>query len=283
MILFLSPCHGVGSRTTERYAIPMIEVAPVSKTSQESKDPVLSAVDMDLAPSDLSVRLKLAIACRKLAQDGHCATLAGQITVRHDQESYWTAPLKEGFANVTQSSVIRVSNKMNVVEGSASPNPGMQFHLWIYNSRPDVEAIVHTHPPYASALSMTGRSLAVAHMDAAVFYEDCGHLRVWPGVPIADEEGRLITEALEDKRAVLLDNHGFLTAGATLEEAVYLAVLFENAARLQMIAEATGTVKAIQPGPAQDAHDFLLQTPVINGTFNSWAHEILRVCPDVTS
>ena len=87
---------------------------------------------------------------------------------------------------------------------------------------PDVKAIVHTHPPFASALSMTGKALAVAHMDASVFYEDCGHLQVWPGVPIADEEGRLISEALGDKRAVLLDNHGFLTVGATLEEAVYL-------------------------------------------------------------
>ena len=172
---------------------------------------------------------------------------------------------------------------MDVVEGNAIPNPGMQFHLWVYKSRPDVKAIVHTHPPFASALSMTGRALAVAHMDASVFYEDCGHLQVWPGVPIADEEGRLISEALEDKRAVLLDNHGFLTVGTTLEEAVYLAVLFENAAQMQMIAEATGALKPIQSGPAQDAHDFLLQAPVINGTFNSWAHEILRVCPDVTT
>ena len=102
-------------------------------------------------------------------------------------------------------------------------------------------------------------------------------------MPIADEEGRLISEALEDKRAVLLDNHGFLTVGATLAEAVYLAVLFENAAQMQMIAEATGALQPIQSGPAQDAHDFLLQAQVINGTFNSCAHEILRVCPDVTT
>ena len=118
---------------------------------------MISDVDMDLAPSNLSVPLKVAIACRKLARDGHCATLAGQISVRHDQETYWTAPLKEGYANVTQSTVIRVNNKMDVVEGNAIPNPGMQFHLWVYKSRPDVKAIVHTHPPFASALSMTGR------------------------------------------------------------------------------------------------------------------------------
>ncbi len=244
---------------------------------------MVKALDMNLAPLDAVVSLKLAIACRKLARDGHCSTLAGQITVRHDQKSYWTAPLKDGFANVRQSTVIRVSDKMEVLEGNEIPNPGMQFHLWIYKNRSDIKAIVHTHPPYASALSMTGRPLAVAHMDAAVFYGDCGHLKEWPGVPIADEEGRLISEALEDNRAVLLDNHGFLTVGATLEEAVYLAVLFENAAQMQMIAEATGVVKPIKPGPAQEAHDFLLQAPVINATFNSWANEILRLFPDVTS
>ena len=84
---------------------------------------MISDVDMDLAPSNLSVQLKVAIACRKLAGDGHCATLAGQITVRHDQETYWTAPLKEGFANVTQSTVIRVNNKMDVVEGTRFLTP----------------------------------------------------------------------------------------------------------------------------------------------------------------
>ena len=260
----------------------MADGTTFSETDAESHDRVETDLDRTLAQADWPIQLKLAISCRKLARDGHCETLAGQITVRHDDNTYWAVPLKDGFANATQSSIVRFNDKMEVVEGNEIPNPGIQFHLWVYEKRPDVRAIVHTHPPYASALSMTGKKLAVARMDAAMFYNECGHLKDWPGVPVANEEGRLISEALKDYRAVLLANHGYLTAGATLEEAVYLAVLFENAARMQMIAEAVGELKPIQPGQAQEAHDFLLRDAVINGTFNSWATEILRLYPDVT-
>ncbi len=252
---------------------------------RESDTDIHARVDNDLNRSlgaeDWPIQLKLALACRKLAAEGHCTTLAGQVTVRHDSKSFWTAPLKPGFANVTQSSVIRVDHQLNVVEGDEIPNPGVRFHLWVYEHRPDVQAIVHTHPTYASALSMTGKPLEVAHMDTAMFHEDCGHLMEWPGVPVANEEGRLISGALGDKRAVLLANHGYLTVGKTLEEAAYLGIMFENAARMQILARALGPIQAIQPDLAQHAHDFLLKDAVVNGTFNSWAHEILRKEPDI--
>ena len=118
-------------------------------------------------------------------------------------------------------------------------------------------------------------------MDAAVFYEDCGHLKHWPGVPVANEEGRLISEALGSYRSVLLANHGYLTTGASLEEAVYLAVLFEHAARMQLLAQAAGDIQPIDPVLAREAHDFLLKDAIVRGTFNSWGTELLRTQPDL--
>lgn len=260
----------------------MTDTTALQETDAESHARWTGDIEKTFQPEAWPIQLKLAIACRKLASEGHSATLAGQITVRHDDGTFWTAPLKSGFANVTQSSIVRFDKTMAVVEGGQMPNPGVQFHLWVYEKRPDVQAIVHTHPPHASALSMTGRSLVVAHMDAAMFYEDCGHLTEWPGVPVANEEGRLISEALGTNRSVLLAHHGYLTTGATLEEAVYLAVLFEHAARLQLLAEAAGEIQPIRPELAREAHDFLLKDAIVNGTFNSWAMETLRTQPDVT-
>jgi L-fuculose-phosphate aldolase len=54
---------------------------------------------------------------------------------------------------------------------------------------------------------MVGEELAVAHMDATPFFNDCAYLADWPGVPIADEEGQIISAALGEKRAILLDVH----------------------------------------------------------------------------
>lgn len=236
----------------------------------------------NLASSDWPVQLKLAIACRKLADEGHALTLAGQVSARAEDESYWTTQLTSGFSHVTRSSVVRINSNLDVIEGTGIANPAVRFHLWVYKKRPDVNAIVHTHPPYCSALSMTGEELVVAHMDATVFYADCAYLPEWPGVPVSDEEGRIISQALGNKRAILLANHGFLTVGKSIEEAAYLGILFENAARLHMLARAVGPIKPIQPDLAQEAHDFLLADPIVNATFSSWGSRLLHDCPEIT-
>jgi L-fuculose-phosphate aldolase len=234
-----------------------------------------------LGPAPWSMALKLALACRKLAGEGHAETLAGQVTARAEAGGYWTNPIVGGFANIREDRVLRVDEACEVVEGAGIPNPGVRFHMWIYRARPDAMAIVHTHPPHAAALSMTGRPLAVAHMDAAMFHDDCAYLPVWPGVPVANEEGRIISEALGDKRSILLANHGLLTVGKSLEEATYLALQLERAARLQILAESIGEIQPIDATEARDAHDFLLQDSIIYGTFNAWSEEILRAQPDV--
>lgn len=234
-----------------------------------------------LGPAPWPMTLKMALACRKLASEGHAETLAGQVTARAEEGGFWTNPIVGGFANIRADTVLRVDAACEVVEGVGIPNPGVRFHMWVYRARPDIGAIVHTHPPHAAALSMTGRPLAVAHMDAAMFHDDCAYLPVWPGVPVANEEGRIISEALGDKRAILLANHGLLTVGKSLEEATYLALQLERAARLQILAESIGEIQPIDAAHARDAHDFLLQDSVIFGSFNAWAEELLRAQPDI--
>ena len=85
---------------------------------------------------------------------------------------------------------------------------------FIYGSTatgPDVKAIVHTHAPYASALAATGKPLKTIHMDSAMLH-GTAHLPEWPGVPVADDEGRIISGALGSAKAILLSNHGLLAA-----------------------------------------------------------------------
>ena len=82
-----------------------------------------------------------------------------------------------------------------------------------------------------------------------------------------------MSEAMGENRSILLAHHGILTAGASVEEATYLAVFMERAARLQVMAESIGTIKEIPAECAQDAHDFLLKPSVVNATFNAWARK----------
>src|SRR5215510_10728731 len=193
-----------------------------------------------LAPQ-WNLRQKIALSCRILADEGHESALAGQITARGEKPgTYWMLSFGLGFDEACASNLVLVDNDLNLLEGDGMVNPSNRFHLWIYRHRPQVAAIVHTHPPFCSALSVTGQPLIPAHMDTAMFYDDCAHLPEWPGPPIGDEEGRIINDALGDKRAILLAHHGQLVATTTIEEAAVLAIFIERAARMQVLAQSIG-------------------------------------------
>jgi L-fuculose-phosphate aldolase len=229
-------------------------------------------VDATLAVPDLSVPEALAQACRILAAEGHESGLAGQITARAEEPGqFWTLRFGHGFDEATPELMVRVDDDLQPISADAMANPATRFHLWIYRTRPNVRAIVHTHPPHASALSMTGQPLKVAHMDATPFAENCAFLPKWPGLPVADDEGRIISEALGKNQSILLAHHGLLTAGDSVEQACFLAVFFERAARLQLLAQAARTIREIDPKLAREAGSFLLKPSIVRATFAYWA------------
>jgi L-fuculose-phosphate aldolase len=241
------------------------------------KQPFLERVNREMAQdfpgADLPPREALAAACRILAAEGHESGLAGQFTARADSPSlWWTLPFGCGFDEATAERMVLVDEDLRPLQGT-QPNPGVRFHVWIYRQRADVNAIAHTHAPYASALAATGSPLRVIHMDSAMLY-GCAHLAEWPGVPVADDEGRIISGALGGAKAILLANHGLLTAGASVEEAAYLAVFFERAARLQLRAMAAGGFREVQPELAAEACAFLLQPSIVRATFAYWTRRI---------
>jgi L-fuculose-phosphate aldolase len=249
---------------------------------------IVGAIDRDLSQavgaSKFNSREKLALGCRILADEGHARTLAGQITVRAESAgSFWTTKFGHGFGEITVNDLLLVDEEMKTVQGAGMANPAVRFHMWVYRARPEINCIVHTHPLYSSALSMVGQPLVVAHMDTTMFHEDCAWLENWPGVPLANEEGRLISESLGAKRTILLAHHGLLTTGKTLEQAVYLAVLLEQAAQLQVLAQSIGTIRPVSPDLAREAHEFLLKDAVVNATFECWARATARKYPDSLS
>jgi L-fuculose-phosphate aldolase len=215
----------------------------------------------------------LAACCRILGKENHESGLAGQVTARAEKPgTWWTLQFGYGFEEATPKRMVLVDEDLKPVKGGR-PNPGVRFHIWIYNKRPDVRAIVHTHAPHASALAATGKPLKTIHMDSAMLH-GTAHLPEWPGVPVADDEGRIISGALGGAKSILLANHGLLTAGNSIEEAAYLAVFFERAARMQLRAMAAGGFKEVKPALAQEARDFLLQPSIVRGTFAYWARRV---------
>lgn len=233
-------------------------------------DRVSREMEEDLGILQMSQPEALAACCRILAREGHESGLAGQVTALGEKpNTWWTLKFGLGFEEATTERMVLVDEDLKPLSGGRA-NPGVRFHVWIYRKRPDVKAIVHTHAPYASALAATGKPLRTIHMDSAMLH-GTAHLPEWPGVPVADDEGRIISAALGSAKTILLSNHGLLTVGASVEEATYLAVFFERAARMQIRAMAAGGFKEVKPELAEEACRFLLQPSIVRGTFAYWA------------
>lgn len=228
-----------------------------------------------------TLQQKVALACRILDRDGHESALAGQISARAEKPgTYCVLRFGLGFDEARQSNILLADDDLNVVAGEGIANPGNRFHLWIYRARPEINAIVHTHSPFASALSMIGEELIVSHMDTCILFENCAYLAEWPGVPIGDEEGEIISAALGDKQAILLAHHGLLTAAKTIEEATVLAFYVERAARLQLMARAIGPIKPVKPELAREARSYRSSPKYVAATFDYLARRVVREAPE---
>ena len=224
-----------------------------------------------------SDKQKVALACRILFAQGHDSGLAGQITARSEQDgTYYTQPFGFGFDEITPDNLLTVNADLQVLHGEGMANPANRFHSWIYRARPDVRCIIHTHPLHISALSMLEIPLQIAHMDSCMLYEDVAFLPKWPGVPVGNEEGEIISAVLGDKRAALLCHHGLVVAGHSIEEACMLAIQCERAAKLQLLAQAVADIKAIEPALAREAHDWILQDKRSKAAFAYYARRIAR-------
>lgn len=261
----------------------------MAETFDDSKSDLMARAEQRFAQNftatQWSTRQKVALTCRVLSDRGHDSGLAGQITARAQEPgTYYTQRLGLGFDEITEDNLLLVDEDLNVIDGpdsTAMANPANRFHSWIYRARPDVQCIVHTHPFHVAALSMLETPLVISHMDTTPLYDDCAFLPNWPGVPVGNEEGEIISAAIGDKKAILLAHHGQIVAGASVEEACSLAVLIERAAALQLAAMAAGTIRELPEKLAREAHDWTLLPNRSQANFAYYARRALADHPTV--
>jgi L-ribulose-5-phosphate 4-epimerase len=136
----------------------------------------------------------------------------------------------------------------NIVEGALKPSSDTASHLYIYRQRPDVNGIVHTHSPYATAFAAVGKSIPVyltAHADEFGQAIPCAGFAL-----IGSEEiGKQVVEHIGTCAAVLLKNHGVFTVGRNARAAVKAAVMVEDVAKTVYLALQLGQPDEI---PADD-------------------------------
>jgi L-fuculose-phosphate aldolase len=184
-----------------------------------------------------SPAFRVAAARRILANEGCESMVAGHVSQRSGRDAFWISPF-EYFDETLPDRIIEVGFDMVVRQGTWEASPAVQFHAAIYEQRPDVGAIVHTHSTYISALTTKQEPVRGYNIAAAPFLgRQSLYLEDGLQPPV---EGKLVAAALGDNDALLISNHGVILTGATLEDATMRAVLIEQAARHQIEAVAAG-------------------------------------------
>jgi len=187
---------------------------------------------------------RLAAGFRLFSKFGFDEGIAGHITARDpgDPELFWVNPLAVHFGHVSVSDLICVNADGDVVEGDRPVNvAAFAIHSQVHAARPDVVAAAHSHSVYGKSWSTLGRTLDPLTQDVCAFYEDHGLFDDYTGVVVDTEEGKRIGAALGTHKAVILRNHGLLTVGHTVDEAVWWFITMERSCQAQLMAEAAGT------------------------------------------
>ncbi|XXH01236.1 hypothetical protein Hte_007590 [Hypoxylon texense] len=192
----------------------------------------------------------MAGAFRVFARKGYTEATSGHISVRDPvhPNTFWINPLGYHFGMLKASDMVHVDEEGNAIGGNkAAVNvAGFMIHSSIHKARPDVHAACHTHSVYGKAWSTFGKPLDIINQDACSFWNNHVVYKNFGGMVLEKEEGERIAEALgPNANAAILQNHGLLTVGSTVDEAAALYTLFERACQVQILAESTGLEKVL--------------------------------------
>lgn len=199
-----------------------------------------------LAEERLHRKQRLAAAFRLFSKFGFDEGVAGHITARDPEftDTFWVNPFGVHFSQIKVSNLIRVDHHGNVVEGKHPVNAAaFAIHSRIHMMRPNANAAAHTHSPYGRAWSTLGRPLDHITQDACAFYKDHAVYNDFGGVVVELDEGTRVGQALGNNKAAILQNHGILTVGETVDAAAWWYICMERCCQVQLLAEAAAKDK----------------------------------------
>jgi ribulose-5-phosphate 4-epimerase/fuculose-1-phosphate aldolase len=227
---------------------------------------------------------RLAAALRIFGRLGYDEGVAGHITVRDPEhpDRFWVNPFGVSFGRISVKDLVLVDHTGQVVEGTRAVNRGaFVIHAAIHDLRPDVVAAAHAHSIHGRALAALGTTLRPVVQEACAFFEDQAVYSDYNGLALEEEEGRRMAEALGGNRAAVLQNHGVITVGGSVEEAAYWFISFDRAAQVQLLAEAAGTPAYLDDEGARLAHRQFGSPQLARFSFEVLWDDIVHSQPDL--
>ena len=162
------------------------------------------------------------------------ALAGGNVALRMPCGNFLVTPSAMAYETMKPEDIVLVDRDGNTVEGARRPSSDMKALLYIFNHKPEVGAVIHTHQPYATAVGLVEDELPgclVTILDACR-----------TAVPVAP-----FTISCKDALAVILRNHGVIAFGGDLDEALHSAIYLEESAKTYLAARSLGPIHLLTP------------------------------------
>ncbi len=204
------------------------------------------------------LRQAVAAGGRRLLAEGLVIRTWGNVSVRADPDQMLITPSGRAYEDMAPEDIVPVNLRTGAYEGPLKPSSEGKMHAEIYRTRPEIQAVIHTHQINAS-------TVAAARREVPPILEDVVQL-IGPTIRVADyclpttkKSVRLAVKALRGRMAALLANHGAICVGRDLDEAFTVCLLLEKACKTFIEAEFLGGAKSIGRIDAFVMHQYYLR------------------------
>jgi len=232
-----------------------------------------------------TLRYKLAGLFRILAMEGMDEGISGHISLRvpGSADRFWVNPFGRTFDEVTPDNLLVVDYDGNVVEGDDPVNvAAFCTHAAIHQSRPDVTCAVHIHSPWGVAFSVLERKLDPLDQNCCMFFERQARL-AYNGPVNDSEEADRVQEAARNADLLIMEHHGAITLGETLEAAGVRMVAAERAFRLHLRVLKGGELKSIDAVIARSTREWIANPIGLRIEFEAYLRRAERRFPDLAA
>ena len=186
-----------------------------------------------------SLKKQIIKVCQRLESLGFVPATDGNVSARLDGKSILITPSMLRKGDIRESQLLVTDMAGKVLEGKGRPSSEIKMHLYAYKMRPDVMAIVHAHPPFATAFAAAGLDLKAPLLPEVALTVGPVPLAKY-ATPSTEEVPRSIAPLLKKHQALLLANHGVLALGQSLDEALQRMERVEHLAKISFLAKILG-------------------------------------------
>jgi L-ribulose-5-phosphate 4-epimerase len=198
---------------------------------------------MTAASEIRELRSLVALGCQILGANGHDDYVWGHVSARDPEgRGIWMKAATYGFEEITAEHVILVSFDGEVLAGDDPRHSEWPIHTEVMRSREDVGSVVHSHPPHSIAVGASGQPLRpISHAGTLFVPPELPRFTKTADLIVTKEMGVDVAEGIGDQSAMMLVNHGIVTTGKDVRDAVIRAVLLEKACYQQVVTYSLGS------------------------------------------